>query len=88
MSRKTDNRQTWTAMTMVLQFSLNMIVPIFLCTFLGIWIGDKTDINWMVIPFFFLGALGGFNSIYKMSKQMIKDADRERRRKKDAKKNQ
>ena len=63
------------ALTMVFQFGLNMIVPILMCTFLGIWLGKVTGISWLCIPLIFLGALAGANSIYRMAKKLI-DSDR------------
>lgn len=83
-----DSRNIWQALALVLQFGLNMIVPIFLCTFLGIWLGEKTGISWLVIPLFFVGALAGFTSIYRMSKNLLKDEPRDRRRNRDVKKTQ
>ncbi len=59
------------ALMMVFQFGLNMLVPIFLCTGIGVWIGNKTGITWITIPLFFVGALAGFTSVYKMSKKLI-----------------
>lgn len=59
------------ALMMVFQFGLNMLVPIFLCTGLGVWIGNKTGITWITIPLFFVGALAGFTSVYKMAKKLI-----------------
>lgn len=59
------------ALMMVFQFGLNMLVPIFLCTGLGVWIGNKTGITWITIPFFFVGALAGFTSVYKMAKKLM-----------------
>lgn len=49
---KKDTRQVLDALVLVFQFGINMIVPIFLCCLLGIWIGNKTGISWMMIPFF------------------------------------
>ena len=72
-----DNKQVIEALSMVLQFGLNMIVPIFACTFLGIWIGNYFNITWLVIPFFFIGALSGFTSINKLSKRLMKDEKKE-----------
>ena len=53
-----------------------MLVPIFICTFLGVWIGKKFDISWIVIPLFFVGAIAGGNNIYKMSKKFIDSQDK------------
>lgn len=70
---KKEDRQVWEAMTMVFQFGLNMLVPIFLCTMLGVLISDKTGITWIVIVFFFVGALAGYTNIFKMAKRIMKD---------------
>ena len=61
------------ALMNVLQFSLMMIVPIGLLSLIGWWIGEKTGISWMMIPFFFLGALGGANAIYRSVKASLKE---------------
>lgn len=66
---KKENRQIVEALALVIQFGIYMLVPIFLCTFIGIWIGRRFDILWIVIPLFFLGAIAGFTNIYKMSKK-------------------
>lgn len=82
---KRENRQVMDALILVFQFGINMIVPIFLCCALGIWIGDKTGISWMMIPFFFIGALAGFNNIFRMAKKLYPKDDKDRNH---AKKNQ
>ncbi len=69
MDRK-DNRQVFASLTLILQFSLNMIVPIFLCTMLGVWLDQKYDIPWIVVPLFIMGALAGFTNIFKMAKKI------------------
>ena len=73
--KKNNNREIIQAFSMVLQFGLNMLVPIALCIALGVWIGDKYDMDWIVIPLFFVGALAGYNSIYRMAKGFLKDKD-------------
>lgn len=81
MSKKNnDMRNVWDALIMVFQFGINMLVPIFICTFLGVWLGKKFDINWIVIPLFFVGAIAGGNNIYKMSKKFINPQDKEKKK--------
>ena len=75
---KKDTRLVLDALVLVFQFGINMIVPIFLCCLLGIWIGDKTGISWMMIPFFFIGALAGFTNIYKVSRKIYSRSDKDR----------
>lgn len=48
----------------VLQFGITMIVPIFLCTFLGIFLDKLLGTSFIVIILFFLGALAGFRNIF------------------------
>lgn len=74
--KKNESRMVWDALIMVFQFGINMLVPIFICTFFGVWIGKKYDIIWIVIPLFFVGALAGGNNIYKMAKKFINSKDK------------
>lgn len=75
-----NQRKVFQALTMILQFGLNMIIPIALCTALGIWIDNKFDMPWIVLVLFFVGALAGFTSIFKMAKPFMKN-ERNRREK-------
>ena len=67
-----DKKDVQNALVMVFEFSINMLVPIVLCTLIGVWLSNKTGINWLVVPFFFIGALAGYTSIYKMVKRFLK----------------
>lgn len=62
-----QNRKIFQSLTLILQFGLNMIVPIVMCTMLGVWLGEKYDISWITIPLFIMGALAGFTNIFKMA---------------------
>lgn len=74
-----NQRKIFQAFSFVLQFTLNMLVPIALCMALGIWLDDKYDMPWIIIVLFFVGALAGFTSIYKMAKPLMK-SDRDKRK--------
>ena len=65
-----QNRKIFQSLTLVLQFGLNMIVPIVMCTMLGVWLGEKYDISWITIPLFIMGALAGFTNIFKMARKV------------------
>ncbi len=64
------NRQIFMSLTLILQFGLNMIVPIFLCTMAGVWLGRRYDIPVITVPLFLVGALAGFTNIFKMAKKI------------------
>lgn len=76
---KKDNRQVMQALIMVFQFGLNMLVPIFMCSVAGIWLGEKTGKDWMMIPFFFIGALAGGTNVYKMAKRVYEKDNKDQR---------
>ena len=65
-----NQKKVFQSLTLILQFGLNMIVPIVLCTMLGAWIGKKYDIPVITVPLFIMGALAGFTNIYKMAKKI------------------
>ena len=65
-----NRRKVLSSLTLILQFGLNMIVPICLCTMLGVWLGKKYGIPIITVPLFLVGALAGFTNIYKMAKKI------------------
>ena len=56
----------------MLQFGINMIVPILLCTFAGIFLDRLFSTSFIVIIMFFLGAMAGFRNIFVFAKNMNK----------------
>lgn len=58
------------ALALVMQFGIHMLVPIFMCLFLGIWIDRKAGTSYWVIILFFMGALAGFTNIYKLARKI------------------
>lgn len=48
----------------------------FLCSILGVWLGNRTGINWLMIPFFFMGALAGFTNIYKTVRKLYRQEEK------------
>lgn len=85
--KKLNMRELTESFSMVLQFGINMLVPIIMCIALGVWIGDKYDMDWIVIPLFFVGALAGYTSIFKMVKQYLKKTEKRTKKEQDVKKN-
>ena len=60
-------------LTLVSQFGITMLVPILLCTLIGVYIGEKFSIPIITVPLFMLGALAGFRNIYIMAKKTYED---------------
>ncbi len=71
-------KNVYQSFTMVMQFGINMIVPILMCTMLGAYIGRKFDMLFITVPFFIIGALAGFRNIYVMAKRIFEqESDRD-----------
>ena len=71
-------KNVYQSFTMVMQFGINMIVPILMCTMFGVYIGKKYDMLFIVVPLFIIGALAGFRNIYMMAKKIFEqESDRD-----------
>ncbi len=65
------NRNVYQSLTMIGQFGINMLVPVFACSFLGIFIDKKLGTSYFVIILFFVGAVAGFWNIYRFSRKIF-----------------
>lgn len=73
------NRNVYHALTMISQFGINMLVPIFICTFIGIAIDKKCQTScWMVI-LFFVGAIAGCRNVLVFAKKIYEEPAQTRR---------
>ncbi|MCM1103648.1 MAG: AtpZ/AtpI family protein [Clostridium sp.] len=92
---KRNDGRVLEALALVMQFGIHMIVPIFMCLFLGLWIDRKAGTSYWVIILFFMGALAGFTNIYKLARKIYgrdsgrrgKGADRDGNGKQDEEQN-
>lgn len=64
------DKSVYRSLTLITQFGINMLVPIFLCTIAGVFIGKKFSVEWVVIPLFLIGALAGFRNVFIMAKKI------------------
>lgn len=69
------SKSVYRSLTLITQFGINMLVPIFLCTAVGIYIGRKFSIEWITIPFFMIGAIAGFRNIFIMAKKIYSNTE-------------
>lgn len=61
------------ALVLVFQFSLDMLVPICMCSFLG-WYADKwLGTSWIFVTMFFVGAAAGARNVYRFAKKIFSD---------------
>ena len=55
--------KVYKSLALITQFGLNIMVPTFICLFIGIWVGKLVG-AWIVIPFIFLGMAAGMRNCY------------------------
>lgn len=77
---KRYDKGVFRALSMVIQFGINMLVPICMMTALGIFLDDKFGTSYWMIILFFVGAIAGGQNIYRMSKQIYEKPDERTRR--------
>lgn len=64
------NRSVYQSLMMIGQFGINMLVPVFICSFLGMFLDKKLGTSFLVIVFFFIGALAGGRNVFRFAKRI------------------
>ena len=73
--KKKTNSEVANSLVMVLQFGINVIVPILLCTVVGTFITSKTGIKVFSIGGILIGILAAFNGAYRSVKGYLKNEE-------------
>ncbi len=71
------NRSVYQSLSVITQFGINMLVPIFLCTFAGWYLDKKFQTAVWFVVLFFVGALAGFRNIYILAKKIYEGEKRD-----------
>ncbi|MCM1162315.1 MAG: AtpZ/AtpI family protein [Roseburia sp.] len=69
-------KSVYRSLAMITQFGINMLVPIFLCSFLGMYLDKWLGTGFFMVILFFMGALGGFRNIYILSKRIYEKKEK------------
>lgn len=78
------HRNVYRCLALITQFGISMLVPIFLCSFLGIYLDRKFGTQFCMIVLFFVGALAGGRNVYRMAKTIYEEkSERDKYDKKD-----
>lgn len=78
------HRNVYRCLVLITQFGISMLVPIFLCSFLGIFLDRRFGTQFWMILLFFAGAAAGFRNIYRMAKNIYeKKSEKDRYEEKD-----
>lgn len=74
------NKTVYQALTMITQFGVNMLVPIFLCSFVGMFLDRKLGTDIWMVALFFVGALAGFTNVFRFARRIYETPAKTRRR--------
>lgn len=69
------HKSVYQSLAMITQFGITMLVPIFLCSFLGWYLDQWLQTSWLFVALFFIGALAGFRNIFILSKKIFETKD-------------
>ncbi len=64
------NRSVYQALMMISQFGINMLVPVFICSFAGMWLDKKLGTDFLIIIFFILGAVSGGYNVFRFARRI------------------
>ena len=71
--RKESNGKVIRAFSMILQFSLFLLVPICGLSALGYFLDRHFGTKWIMIVLFFIGAIAGFQNIFRFAMSIMAD---------------
>lgn len=74
------NKNVYQALMMISQFGINMLVPIFVCSFVGMFLDWKFGTSFWMVVLFFVGALAGFTNVFRFAKRIYETPAATRRR--------
>lgn len=69
--KKGYDKSVYRSFAMVMQFGIDMLVPICLMTALGIFLDEKLGTSFLVVIFFFAGVAAGAQNVYRVAKRFL-----------------
>lgn len=72
-----SNKDNFKILTFISQFAINMLVPIFLCSFIGYYIDERMGSDVFFVILFFVGAVAGGRNVYLLARKTYSRKDDE-----------
>ncbi|MCR5144546.1 MAG: AtpZ/AtpI family protein [Lachnospiraceae bacterium] len=72
-TNKKKQNEVADTLVLILQIGITMLVPIMMCTIGGAWLDNKLDTKFIGVLGFVLGAIAGFQNVYKLVKKYLKN---------------
>ena len=64
------DRSVYKALTFFSQFTINMLVPIFMCSAAGYALDRRLGTSYFFVILFFIGALAGFRNVFLLARRV------------------
>lgn len=68
--KKKMDKSVYRSFAMITQFGINMLVPIGLMTWLGVYLDNRFGTSYLMVLLFFVGAVAGGRNVYRMAKNV------------------
>jgi len=68
--KKRYDKSVYRSFALIMQFGINMLVPICLMSAFGIWLDKKLDTSYWMVILFFVGAIAGGQNVFRMARQV------------------
>lgn len=65
-----DSSKIARSLSMISQFTIHMLVPICMCSYVGYWLDEKLRTSFLFIVLFFVGALAGGRNVYLLAQKI------------------
>lgn len=71
-----DNGMVVRSLTMISQFTIHMLVPIGICSYLGYLLDEQFDTSFCFVLLFFIGAMAGGRNVYLLAQKTAGGKDK------------
>lgn len=78
-TKKYYDKSVYRSMALITQFGINMLVPICMMTALGIYLDNKLGTSFLMIIFFFVGAIAGGQNVYRLAKRIYEAPEKSKK---------
>ena len=68
-------KTVYQALATISQFGISMLVPIFLCSFAGIFLDKKLGTSYFMVILFFVGALAGLRNVFLLARKIYEEEE-------------
>lgn len=74
-----QDKSVYRALALIMQFGINMLVPVGFMSWLGILLDRRCGTSFFMVLFFFIGAIAGFQNIWRMAKSVYDKPSHEKK---------